>query len=331
MADVASAAGVSLSTVSRALSGRGDLPGETRSRIQLVARDLGYQRAATPRGRPSTSDPRMIELVLGVFDDPWTDEVVSGARSAAARLGYDLVLTAERDDPADDWPTRAAARKSGGVILGLIRPTQTQLARLRDFNIPVVLLDPRSGSHRELESVGTTDEAGGHDAGAHLADLGFVRFMVVVGDPPFRFGRAREAGFRAAVLERVPGAEIRTVRASWTDADLAAALRPVLRQTPLPIGVFACNDAMAAGVYRAAATLGLRIPQDLSVIGFDDTPLAASLAPPLTTVRQPIREMAARSVEFIRELRSGAARPGERIELPTKLIVRGSTCAAVRP
>ena len=109
MADVATAAGVSLSTVSSALSGRGDLPAETRSRVQIVARELGYQRSPTPRGRPSTTDPRMIELVLGVFDDPWTDEVASGARSAAARLGYDLVLTSERDDPADDWPTRAAS------------------------------------------------------------------------------------------------------------------------------------------------------------------------------------------------------------------------------
>ena len=84
MADVATAAGVSLSTVSRALSGRGDLPAETRSGSRSWLEELGYQRSPTPRGRPSTTDPRMIELVLGVFDDPWTDEVASGARSAAA-------------------------------------------------------------------------------------------------------------------------------------------------------------------------------------------------------------------------------------------------------
>jgi len=327
MADVAAAAGVSMSTVSRALSGRGDLPADTRSRVQIVARELGYQRSPTPRGRPSTTDPRMIELVLGVFDDPWTDEVASGARSAAARLGYDLVLTSERDDPADDWPTRAAARKSGGIILGLIRPTQRQLAQLRGFNIPVVLLDPRSDAHGELESIGTTDEAGGYDAGIHLAELGIRRFIVVVGHPPFRFGRAREAGFRRGIEERVPDAEVTTVKASWTDADLAPAFRPLLSNASLPVGVFTCNDAMAAGVYRAAKTLGLRIPEDLSVVGFDDTPLAVSLVPPLTTIRQPIRQMASRAVEFIQEVRSGTARPGERIELPTKLIVRESTCA----
>ena len=83
---------------------------------------------------------------------------------------------------------------------------------------------------------------------------------------------------------------------------------------------------MAAGVYRAAKTLGLRIPEDLSVVGFDDTPLAATLVPPLTTIRQPIRQMASRAVEFIQEIRSGTSRAGERIELPTTLIVRGSTC-----
>lgn len=330
MTDLARAAGVSLSTVSRALSGRGDLPAETRARIQTLARELGYHRSHAPRGRPVTNDPRMIELVLTEFDDPWTDEVVSGARMSAARLGYDLVLTMERDQPEDDWPRRAAARRSGGVILGLIRPTQNQLAQLSGLNIPVVLLDPRSDPHGDIESIGTTDYAGGYDAGRHLSSLGLQHFVVVVGHPPFRFGRAREAGFRDAIAALSPQAGVTTIRAAWTDADLTIPLRPILEKSPLPVGVFACNDAMAAGIYRAARHLGLKIPDDLSVVGFDDTPLASTLVPPLTTVRQPIREMASRAVEFIHELRHGTASVGERIELPTELIVRRSTVASAR-
>ncbi|WP_426738199.1 LacI family DNA-binding transcriptional regulator [Plantibacter sp. 2H11-2] len=329
MKDVAAAAGVSLSSVSRALSGRGDLPPATRLRIQVVATELGYVRDVAPRGRPSTNDPRTIELVLRGFDDPWTDEVVAGARSAAARLGYDLILTAERDNPADDWPRRAAARRSGGVILGLIRPTQNQLAQLRGLNIPVVLLEPRSDPQGDLEGIGTTDAAGGFEAGAHLAERGLQNFIIVVGHPPFRFGRAREQGFRNAVEQLVPGAEVTTVKANWTDADLAVAFRPLLREAKLPLGVFACNDAMAMGVYRAAKTLGLRIPQDLSVVGFDDTPLASTSSPPLTTVRQPIRQMASRAVEFIHELRTGTVGSGEWVELPTRLVVRESTQTAI--
>lgn len=325
MASVAAAAGVSISTVSRALSGRGDLPAATRARIQSVATELGYRRSAAGRGRPSTTDPRLVELVLADFDDPWTDEVASGARSAAARLGYDLVLTMERDDPADDWPVRVSTRRSGGVILGLIRPTQRQLAQLRGLNIPVVLLDPRSDPHGELESIGTTDHAGGVTAGEHLAGLGLRRFIVVVGHPAFRFGRARADGFTQAIQERLPGSEVTTIRGAWTDADLTPVLRPVLEGDEGPVGVFACNDAMAAGVYRAAETLGLRIPHDLSVVGFDDTPLAATLSPTLTTIRQPIRAMAARAVDLIHELRDGTAQPGHRVELPTSLIIRQST------
>src|SRR5437764_1344625 len=97
-----------------------------RVRVPFVApalpdAELGYVRGASARGRPVTADPRIVELVLGTFDDPWTDEVAAGARSSAARFGYDLVLTLERDHPSEDWPARVAARRSSGVILGLIR------------------------------------------------------------------------------------------------------------------------------------------------------------------------------------------------------------------
>jgi LacI family transcriptional regulator len=325
MADVATAAQVSVSTVSRALSGRGDLPPETRVRIQTLARELGYHRGALTRGRPVTADPRIIELVLGTFDDPWTDEVAAGARASAARLGYDLVLTLERDHPSEDWPARVAARRSSGVILGLIRPTQRQLTELRGLNIPLVLLDPRSDPHGELASIGTTDWQGGHDVGVHLGGTGLGRFLVVAGRPRFRFGRAREEGFRSAIADVQPGAEVTTVEAMWRDDDLTALLRPVLERHPPPLGIFTTNDAMAFGVYRAAERLALSIPKDLQVVGFDDVPRASLVSPPLTTVRQPIREMAGRAIELVQQVRDGHVGTNERIELPTRLVIRGST------
>ena len=122
---------------------------------------MDYDRSASSRGRPTSVDPRLIELVLGGFDDAWTDEVITGARRSAFRHGYDLVLTLERDDPADDWPARVATRRPSGVILGLIRPTSRQLDELRGLRIPLVLFDPRSDPHGELASVGTTDWQGG--------------------------------------------------------------------------------------------------------------------------------------------------------------------------
>lgn len=319
---VAEAAGVSVSSVSRALAGRGDLRPETRERILAAARDLGYNRADEPRGRPASADSRLIELVLGGFDDAWTDAITAGARQGAFDLGYDLALTLERDDPADDWPARVATRRPAGVILGIIRPTQRQLHDLRGLNIPLVLLDPRSDPEGELASVGTTDWQGGYDAGAHLASTGATRFVVVGGTPPYRFGRAREEGFRAAVSELHPGAEVTRVEASWGPA---APSPRMLAALSTGTGVFACTDQMTTAVYGAAEQLGLGIPDDVGVVGFNDDPLARALKPQLTTVRQPLREMAVRAVQLVHELHQHAVDRHERVELPSELVVRAST------
>jgi DNA-binding LacI/PurR family transcriptional regulator len=325
---IADRAGVSVSSVSRVLAGRGDLRQETREKILRAARELHYDPRSGLRGRPTALDQRLIELVLGTFDDAWTAEVARGARQAAFRLGFDLVLTLERDDPADDWPARVAARKPSGVLVGIIRPTHTQLARLRGLRIPVVLLDPRSDPEGELASVGTTDWQGGYDAGAHLIQSGSRSFMVVTGVPAYRFGRARERGFRAAVGALAPESEILRIDSQWTDASPTPDMVRALRDAPVPIGVFATNDEMALAVYSAASIAGKRIPQDIRVVGFDDEPRAAAATPPLTSVRQPLREMAQRGVELLRELRDHEADHYERVELPTRLIVRDSTSSA---
>lgn len=323
--DIAEAAGVSVSTVSRALSGRGDLKTSTRNTILRVAGELGYDASQAPRGRPATLDLRLIELVLGTFGDAWTDAIVAGARQGAFHHGFDLVLTLERDDPSDDWPARVARRRSSGVILGLIQPTSRQLAELNGTRMPIVLLDPRSDPHGEFASVGTTDWQGGYDAGALLASTGLKRFFVVTGVPHYRFGKAREEGFRAAIAESLGDAPVTRIDARWTAPDVAGDLRRLMAGDRSPAGVFACNDEMALDVYAAAGRLGLRIPDDLSVVGFNDEARAATADPPLTSVRQPLQAMAARAVQLIGELRYREAARYERIELATRLVVRGST------
>jgi LacI family transcriptional regulator len=327
MADVAAAAGVSVSTVSRALSGRGDLPARTRSRVQAIAQQLGYKRQASIGGRPTQdqADPRIIELVLGFFVGAWADEAIVGARAAASRLGYDLALTEERDEPSDDWPSRVAARRSSGVVLGIIRPTQKQLAALSPLETPVVLLDPSSEPLDTIRSVGTTDWQGGYDAGAHLAGCGLTRFIVVEGLPRYRFGRIREEGFRQAVEDLARDGHIETIGGQWTGEDLSGSLARALERLSGPVGIFASNDRLASSVYKAAAQLNLAIPENLSVVGFDDERWAATLSPPLTTVRPPIRAMASRAVQLVHELREGRGGSPVRVELPSHLVVRQST------
>lgn len=325
LSDVAKEAGVSVASASRALAGRGELTRNTRERVADAAQRLGYDRSSIPQGRPTTLDSRLIEIVLGSFNDAWTNAITYGAREAAFRLGYDLVLTLERSDPDDDWPTRVATRRPSGVILGIIKPTTRQLDEIHGLRIPVVLLEPRSDPDGALASVGTTDRQGGYDAGAHLAAGGYQRFVVVSGQPPYRFGRAREEGFRQAIADCLPGASITRVSSEWTEAPLTESLLRAISENREPVGVFACNDEMAFLVYQAAAQLGRRIPEDIGVVGFNDEPRAAMSQPPLTSVRQPLRAMAARAVELITELRRHDEPSYQRVELPCELIVRGST------
>ncbi|HXH33480.1 MAG TPA: LacI family DNA-binding transcriptional regulator [Plantibacter sp.] len=323
LADVAARSGCSVSLVSRVLSGQRHAASDTRDRILAAAHELGYDRGSQRRGRPRAV-PRLLDLAMSQWDDPWANTVVSSVRRAAASSGYDLVLTPERDSMVDDWPNRIRARGSAGAIVCLIRPNVSQLDLLASANIPVVLLDPRSQPSRDIPSVGSTDWQGGYDAGRHLARRGTERFIIITGRPKYRFGRAREAGFRAAVAEHANGGTVEEVSSPWSSASAFVSMRKRLRDGGTPIGVFSCNDEMAYGVYRAADELHLRIPDDVRIVGFDDLPQSRLMPPPMTSVRQPMRGMAERAVQLV----LGAAsveRQLERIELPTELIVRAST------
>lgn len=332
LTDVAIAAGVSVSTASRALRGRGEMRPETRAAVLNAAQRLGHSRSGERRGRPRSGTSLLFDLVLGRFHDPYSDEVTAGAHTAAAHLDYDLVLTAERDIPDDDWPMRIRSRGSAGVLLGLILPTSRQLAVLQSADIPVVLLDPSSDPALALPSVRTTDRAGGAEAAEHLVARGARRFVVIGGAPSYRYGRARVDGFETRVRELLPGATVVREHADWTAsssrqacARALAALGAVRASSTGPIGLFACSDEMAAGTYRAAADAGLNIPHEMMVVGFDDVRGARWLQPSLTTIRQPIREMAAAAIHALARAARGENLAPTVTELPTRLVARGST------
>jgi len=317
--DVAERSGYSIAQVSRVLARSGSATPATRARIRAAADEVGYRRGENG-GRPRAQQPRLLELALGHFEGGWADDVVSGTRAAATRFGYDLVLTAERDAAGDDWPERVAARSSVGVVLGIIRPTTAQLRTLQAAGIPIVLLEPSSDPPAGIASVGATDRAGGYAAGRHLALAGIEHVLIATAGTNYRFGRARVAGCRAALAEHAPHVVIEEVAGGWQPEEAYRAMLPVLRGIPGRVGVFCITDDVATGVYVAAKELGRAIPDDVAVIGFDDRPFARRMSPPLTTVRQPIRDMAARAVELLLDPRAGATR----VELPTELIVRRS-------
>jgi DNA-binding LacI/PurR family transcriptional regulator len=263
---------------------------------------------------------------MGQFHDPWTDEITAGARTAAAEQGYDLVLTVERDVPDDDWPSRIRARNSAGVVLGLIRPTSQQLATLEGAKIPVVLLEPPTDVRPGLTSVGATDWQGGYDAAAHLLSCGLDDLVVIADQPHYRFGRERINGFRSAVEALAPSANLQVLTHSWSDSMAETWLtRGLFRDRTSPIGVFALTHYIARSVYEAAESAHLAIPDDVSVVGFDDTIESRYVSPPLTTMHQPLRQMSTVAVDLLVRAAEGAGLPARRIELPTSLIARGST------
>jgi len=330
LARVADEAGVSVSTASRALRGRGDMSAGTRTRVLRAAARVGYTFTGESRGRPRDRTAGVIDVVFGDFHDPYTDEVVAGARTAAAARRYDLVLTTDHKTADDDWPHRIRARGTAGVIVGLRMPTAVQVALMSDAGIPLVLLDPPGEPPASLPSIRTTDRAGGVSAAEHLIARGAQRFILIGGTPSHRFGRGRVDGFTATVREQAPEAQLVRVDADWGARAAESACARALRALHGGgvIGLFACNDEMAAGAYRAIAAAGLSVPRDVLVVGFDDVRGARWLHPPLTTIRQPIREMGAAAVRTLMRGIEGADISGEATELPTALVIRGSTATA---
>jgi LacI family transcriptional regulator len=176
-----------------------------------------------------------------------------------------------------------------------------------------------------VPTVGTDDRQGGFDAGAHLAATPATRFIGIVGTPQYRFGRARMEGFTEAISTLRPEAEIEIIQVHWSHWHATQAVLPRLKTATETIGIFACNDAMATGVYSAAVQAGKSIPGDVHVVGFDDEPTSRLLSPPLTTLNYPLREAAAAAVKMISDAANGVPIPTERIEVPSQLVVRGST------
>lgn len=325
LADIASMVGCSVSVVSRVLRGQGAVSANLSARIREAASLLEYDRGSENRGRP-VGGVTIIDLVLPQWGDSWSARVIEGARSAAFSLGYDLNLLAERDEPGQDWHERVVRRGGAGVVAAMIRPTSKQLDMLATARIPLVLIDPPTDPQSDVPIVSTADFEGGFTAGRHLGELHRSRAIALAGVPRFRWGRARLEGVEAGLASTNPSSSFETVEVAWGEPhSVARSLKPVLRNLDEPAVLFANLDYWAFQVYDLAAELGLTIPSDLAVMGFDDEPAARYLRPPLTTMRQPLTEIAHLAVELIAS--DPTRKPGvhNRHEIPSTIIVRGST------
>jgi LacI family transcriptional regulator len=224
------------------------------------------------------------------------------------------------------WTSALASHDTDGVILVTSKLTQAQLEQLRSGGIPLVVVDPANPPPSELASVGATNWAGGLAATEHLLGLGHRRIAAIAGPGDYLCSRARIDGYRSA-LERA-GIRFDPVLVRHGDFHHEGGFLcggDLLGLPARPTAIFAGSDQQAFGVYEAARQRGLRIPQDLSVVGFDDLPVARWGSPPLTTVRQPLAEMGRAAAQMLGELIENISLRSRRVELSTDLIRREST------
>lgn len=317
LAGIAAEAGVSVSAVSKVLNGRTDVAASTRARIAALLRRDGYQVA-------SRLGFGVVDLLIASLPSPWAEELLHGTVQAADEAGASVVVTTV-DSPGgfSAWLNRATARGTDGALLVLHLPDSSELQRLAAARIPLVVIDPPEEPGPGIRSVGTTNWQGGLTATRHLIELGHRRIAIIGGPGHLWSSRARLAGYRAALeAAGVPAAGELIRRDHFCAEGGRRQARELLALPQPPTAIVAGNDAQAFGVLQALAERGLRAPEDLSVVGFDDVPVASWATPALTTVRQPLAAMAATAFRMLHA--PGAGEP-HHVELATTLVIREST------
>ncbi len=326
LAAIAAEAGVSLPTVSKVVNGRPDVAPDTRARVERLLGEREYHRPGPRRGRRAG----LIDLIFNGLDSPWAVEILRGVEDWCAAHAMGAAVSSVRHGSARpaSWTSALASHDTDGVILVTSELTMPQLLAVREGGIPLVVVDPVSLPEPDLPSVGATNWAGGLAATDHLIGLGHRRIGAITGPADYLCSRARVDGYRSA-LERVGARFDRSLVRHGDFQHEGGFLRggELLDLAQPPTAIFAGSDQQALGVYEAARQRGLRIPQDLSVVGFDDLPAARWVSPPLTTVRQPLADMGRVAAEMLGDLIEGVPLRSQRVELSTELIVRESTAA----
>ena len=325
LAQLAELAGTSVATVSKVVNGRSEVSPATRARVEELIRERGFRRQKQTAKRAA-----LIELVFHELEGAYAMEIIKGVSAVARQHGLAVVLSESQGShvPGRGWVEGVLQRRPTGVIAVFSELTGEQSQQLAGRGIPTVLVDPTGEPGHAFPSVGAGNWNGGLLATRHLLELGHRRVAVIAGPAGVLSGRARLDGYRAALdAAGVPVDPALVREGDFHVEDGLRHARALFALPEPPTAVFACNDLQALGVYRAAHEAGLRVPGQVSVVGFDDLPAAEWAVPALTTVRQPLAEMGAAAVRMIVALARGEALPQQRVELPTTLVGRSSTAA----
>jgi LacI family transcriptional regulator, galactose operon repressor len=321
--DVAEQAGVSVATVSKVINDRYGVAADTYAKVRAVIAELGYEASIVAQ---SLRNHRTNVIGILVADiEPFSAELLKGAAKAMAGTGFELVVYSAGGRAGDrvGWEQRYLSRLSGTLVDGamIVTPTVVDV----QYGAPVVAVDPHTGSST-LATVDSDNLRGAELAVEHLLALGHRRIAMVTGRPDLESAARRERGYRDALTTAGLGVDEALLEVgAYEAAESAQATKRLLALPDPPTAIFAANDTSAIAVIAVAQELGVRVPEDLSVVGFDNVSESALCSPPLTTVEQRIHEMGAQAMAMLVRLIRGEAVEQTHVTLDTRLVVRATT------
>lgn len=322
--EVARSAGVSISTVSRVSNGTAPVGPRTAARVRAAMERLGYSPDALARGLAARRSHTLGLLITDILM-PYFPDIVRGAQEAAEAAGYVVLLgdASVHTASEDLLVKRLLERRVDGLIVASSRTTDEYARQLRSEDVPVVCINGPLGQFPHAVQI--DQRQGARLAVDHLAELGHRRIAHITGPTGVPTRAERLAAFRAALRDRGIAYDPSLVATNVSTIDQSrSATAQLLALADPPTAIFAYNDRLAVGSYQAIRAAGLVIGRDVSVVGFDDIPMTEWLDPPLTSVRQPRRDMGRTAVDILLTALRGEAAPDLVVVQPT-LVVRGST------
>lgn len=321
--DVARRAGVSQSTVSRVLNGFPHVKEATRERVLRAVRELQYQPDEVARSM-ATARTYSLGLVLANITNPFYAEVAQAIVDEARYKGYQVILYHTSDDPGVQKESidTLLRRRVDGILIASARWNDPDVARLLDRGYALVLLNRRT-QHEGVSWVLLNNQLGGYLATEHLVHLGHRRIGYIGGPTEISTARERFAGYKDALLHHdIPLDERIICTGTFGASHASTAVRDMLLARPIPTAIFAANDLLALAAMEALLERGYRIPEDISLVGFDDIDIAGHRAIQLTTVTQRKGEMGRKAVEILLNQLEHPADAPKHVYLQPELIVR---------
>ncbi|HEY7414405.1 MAG TPA: LacI family DNA-binding transcriptional regulator [Ktedonobacteraceae bacterium] len=324
IAQIARIAGVSISTVSKVLNERADVAQPTRERVEQVIKEYGFVHNRAARALQKGKS-WLVDLILPHLDDEYFLPILEGVSQVLSEARVRMVVTSTHDSAEEEFQLidTITDHSTGGILIVL--PSEEAIEHLKRLDLPFVLIHNQGSSQPTVPSVTITSWEGGFDATTYLINLGHRRIAYIGKTAPARDAIERIAAYRAALdVAHLPIDPELQYAGTFTEHDGYIATRAMLELSDPPTAIFAGNDRQAAGAYRALQEVGKNVPDDMSVIGFDNLAYTEIMAPPLTTVHAPRLELGRTAAMMLLRLIAGEELEMPRMVLPTQFIERRS-------